>query len=58
MKFFVNGVQVATGTTFDMSNLSAAEKIVQPYFGLDKASGTGVGTLQVDYFKWHGNRGA
>ena len=58
VKFYVDGVNVATGTTFDMSNLSAAEKIMQPYFSLDKASGTGVGTLQIDYVKFWGPRGA
>jgi hypothetical protein len=58
VKFYVDGVNVATGTTFDMSNLSAGEKIMQPYMSLDKASGTGVGTLQVDYVKFWGPRGA
>lgn len=58
VKFYVDGVQVATGTTFDMSNLTASEKIMQPYFSLDKASGTGVGTLQIDYVRFWGYRGA
>lgn len=51
VRFFVDGASVATGTTFDMSNLSAAEAKMQPYFSLDKASGTGVGTLVIDYVK-------
>ena len=58
VKFYVDNVRVSSATTFDMSNLSAAEKIMQPYFSLDKASGTGVGTLQVDYVKFWGPRGA
>lgn len=58
VKFYVDGVQVATSTTFDMSNLTAGEKIMQPYFSLDKASGTGVGTLKIDYVRFWGHRGA
>lgn len=51
VKFSIDGACVATGTTFDMSNLTAAEARMQPYFSLDKASGTGVGTLEVDYVR-------
>ena len=58
VKFYVDGVQVATDTTFDMSNLTAGEKIMQPYFSLDKASGTGVGDLLIDYVRFWGHRGA
>jgi hypothetical protein len=58
VKFYVDDVQVATGTTFDMSNLTAAEKIMQPYFSLDKASGTGVGALKIDCVRFWGPRGA
>ena len=56
VKFYVNGARVAAGTTFDMSNLTDAEGIMQPYFSLDKASGTGQGALQIDYFKAWWNR--
>lgn len=49
VKFYIDGVRVATTTTFDMSNLSAAEQQMQPYFAQDKATGTGVGTMQIDY---------
>ena len=56
VKFFINGTQVATGTTFDMSNMTAAEQQMQPYFSLDKASGTGLGTMQIDYVKLFSNR--
>lgn len=54
VKFFVDGVRVAAGTTFDMSNLTAGEQQMQPYFSLDKASGTGLGDINIDYVKiWH-----
>ena len=56
VKFFVDGVRVATGTTFDMSNLSAAEQKMQPYFSLDKASGTGLGDMNIDVVKIFSNR--
>jgi hypothetical protein len=58
VKFYVDGARVGAGTTFDMSNLSAAEKIMQPYISLDKASGTVVGTIQADYVRFAGPRGA
>jgi len=51
VKFFVDGQRVCSDTTFDMSNLSASEQQMQPYFSLDKASGTGLGTLDIDYVK-------
>ncbi len=53
VKFYINGVQVATATTFDMS--SGTDALLQPVGRIQKASGTGVGTLDVDYFKiWQG----
>lgn len=48
VKFYVDGERVASGTTFDMSNLSDAEAMMQPYFSLDKGASTSVGTLLVD----------
>jgi len=51
VKFYIDGVRVASGTTFDMSNLTAGEQQMQPYFSLDKASGTGLGDLDIDYVK-------
>lgn len=56
VKFFVDGARVAFGTTFDMSNLTASEQQMQPYFGLDKASGTGLGDINIDYVKTFSNR--
>ncbi len=56
VRFYIDGASVATGTTFDMSNLTAGEAVMQPYFSLDKASGTGVGTMQIDYVRVWSNR--
>lgn len=51
VKFFVDGARVCSGTTFDMSNLTAAEAIMQPYISLDKAANVQVGTVRLDYIK-------
>jgi len=51
VKFYVDGVRVASTVTFDMSNLSDAEKQMQPYFSLDKPSGSTLGDLNIDYVK-------
>jgi len=56
VKFFIDGVRVAASTTFDMSNLTAGEQQMQPYFALDKASGGGLGTMTIDYVKIWSNR--
>ena len=56
VKFFVDGARVASTTTFDMSNLTAAEQQMQPYFSLDRASGTGLGTMEIDYVKIFSDR--
>lgn len=56
VKFFVDGVRVASSTTFDMSNLTAGEQQMQPYFSLDKASGAGLGDMNIDYVKIWSNR--
>lgn len=56
VKFYINGVRVSQATTFDMSNLTAAESIMQPYFSLDKASGAALGTMKIDYVKFWGHR--
>jgi len=50
IKFYVNGSRVAESNTFDWAASSANSK-VQPVVGCYKASGTGVGTLLVDYVK-------
>ena len=51
VRFYYDGEHVAAATTFDMSNLTDAEAVMQPYFSLDKASGTGVGTMLLDYVR-------
>ncbi len=56
VKFFINGQRVASDTTFDMSNLSATEQQMQPYWSLDKASGAGLGDINIDYVKIWQNR--
>ena len=57
VKFFIDGVRVATGTTFDMSNLNAAQQKMQPYFSLDKAGGlASLGDMNIDYVKILSNR--
>lgn len=48
VKFYVNGTQVATATTFDMSAYTGN---LQPYFSADKASGTGTASLIIDYVR-------
>ena len=56
VKFFIDGVRVCADTTFDMSNLSASEQQMQPYFSIDKASGDALGTMNIDYVKIFSNR--
>lgn len=51
VKFFIDGVSVATAQTFDLSNLSDAEGLMQPYFSLDKGADAGLGTLDLDYVR-------
>ncbi len=49
VKFYINGNRVAVGTTFDMSQVAALA--LQPYFHIAKASGAGLGQLDVDYVR-------
>lgn len=48
--FFLDGVEVATSTSFDMSATSATEGI-QPIAYIGKVSGTTVGEIEMDYVK-------
>lgn len=48
VKFYLNGQRKASTTTFDMSAFSGR---LQPYFSLDKASGTGTATLTLDWVR-------
>lgn len=50
IKFYINGAGVATGSTFKTAGKA------QPFIGLYKASGAGLGTLYVDYVKIWQNR--
>ncbi|KKN24529.1 hypothetical protein LCGC14_0893910 [marine sediment metagenome] len=56
VKFYLDGIQVGTGTTFDMSDLTDAGSIVQPYFMLDKGAETSVGTMYIDVVRLWCNR--
>jgi hypothetical protein len=47
--WYVNGVNVAASTTFDMSTVAALA--LQPVVRINKASGTSVGTIYVDYVR-------
>lgn len=54
IKFYINGNRVAGSTTFDMSTVPTLA--LQPYARINKASGTGVGTVQIDSVKIWQNR--
>jgi len=49
VKFYIDGVRVAASTTFNMSQVAALK--LQPYFAIQKASGAGLGVLDVDYVR-------
>lgn len=51
VKFYIDGSPVATGQTFDMSNLTDAEAMMQPMIGMMKATGAGLGSISIDYVK-------
>jgi hypothetical protein len=55
IKFFIDGVRVAASTTFNNA-ASAANSKSQPHVGLYKASGAGLGKIQLDYVKVLQNR--
>ena len=55
VQFFIDGNRVASSTTFAYAAIGA-NAILQPAVGLYKASGAGVGTVQVDYIKIWQNR--
>lgn len=50
IRFYIDGIHVATGTTFAYA-ATGANAILQPYFGLYKSGGAGLGTLLVDYVR-------
>ena len=49
IKFYIDGVPVATGTTFNMGQVPTLA--LQPYVHLAKASGAGLGVIDVDYIR-------
>ena len=51
VQFFVDGARYESGTTFDMSNMTAAEQQMQPYCSLDKASGTTLCLMDIEDVK-------
>jgi hypothetical protein len=51
VKLYLDGSRIVSGTTFDMSNLTAGEQQMQPYLSLDKASGATLCTLDIDYVR-------
>ena len=46
IKFYINGVRVASSTTFTMAQVATLK--LQPYFSIVKASGAGLGVLDAD----------
>jgi len=50
VRYYIDGVHVATGTTFAYA-ATGANAILQPYIGCYKASGAGLGTIQVDHVR-------
>ena len=55
IRFFIDGVQVASTTTF-ANAASASNSKAQPHIGLYKASGAGLGVISLDYVKVWQNR--
>lgn len=54
VKFYIDGIRVATTTTFDMSNYSSG---LQPLVQIQKAANTNVNGVVVDYVKIVAKRG-
>jgi len=55
VKFYIDGVGVATTTTFMMDDI--ASPLVQPFVNLTKSAAAGVGTILLDYIKiWQATR--
>ena len=52
IRFFINGALVAGSTSFNYAATAGANSTLQPIFGIGKASGAGVGTLQVANFAY------
>ena len=48
VKFYIDGVRVASSTTFDMSNFTTG---LQPYVQIQKTADTNVDSVSVDYIR-------
>ena len=55
VQFFIDGVRVSTPSQMSFA-ATGANAILQPYLAMYKASGTGVGTLQIDMVQIASNR--
>ena len=55
IKFYINGSQVASATTFPYI-ATGANATLQPFFGLYKGASVDVGTIQIDYVRIWQNR--
>lgn len=55
VKFYVNGAQVSAAGAVNFA-ATGTLAVLQPYLGLYKASGTGVGTMLIDYVRAWQNR--
>lgn len=53
VKFYINGIRVAAGTTFNMSGYSAS---LQPIIQLQKAANTNTDSITIDYVRIVGKR--
>lgn len=54
VKFYIDGVRVASGTTFNMNQVAAL--MLQPFAICHKETGTGVGTLDIDKISYWSKR--
>jgi hypothetical protein len=54
VKFYINGNRVAASTTFNMSQVPTLK--LQPYAHMSKASGAGLGVLDIDFIRIWQNR--
>lgn len=56
IRFYIDGNHVATGTTFTFG-ATGADAVLQPYLGMYKASGAGLGAVDIDSVRIWQKRG-
>jgi len=56
VKFYIDGVRVASSTTFGIPTVQNASAVLQPILQVSKTGGTGVGKVRVDYAMVWGTR--